>query len=374
MKARPSILDQPCAYRARFDEQPDDSVFVYGTAVHKAYELWRHPPIDPWEEKPMAPWTLLMAWAAVCLMPKFIGNREGENTGNTLRYSDIGRGEKELGLWESQVEPFRPEVLATEWPFSMRVGDHTIEGTTDAVDVEPGRSGPDVLVVADVKTGMQRYDAYQSSQLATYGIAAANHWNWSGPIRLEFRCISQGVRRWRYTNLANLNRYDAPKIDTLIRRWEGFEREQEFPRRRNEWCPNCTLRNQCPKYLELELPTAKDPLERWRELKLLIKIAEQQAGELKDAVLKKWPKEAEKEQKGVLRIGNNRRKIDLPRLLNSVPFYALREHGVISSASVSKLDKLVKAKPELAEAVALCVQSEENPYLKVAKSKGGIDE
>lgn len=361
MKVRPSVLDAECPHRAEHDERGDESVFVYGSAVHKAFELWREPPEDPWDGGPMDPYTLDMAWDAVVVMDEFTGNRPGEGQGNTLRYEDIGRGTEELAKWAAQIETNRPNVLATEWKFTLTIGDHTIDGTVDAVDQEGC-----ILVIGDYKTGHGRYDAHKSAQLSAYGIAAAQAWRWSGKIRLEFRCTTTGVRRWRYTTLENLLRHDAPRIERLISRWESFNDSGNFPRRRNQFCSFCSLKEDCEQYTEPKIPKFETIIDEYRHLVLTAKLAKKRIDELAPAILKAFPRE-KKTHRGVQRYPKKKRTVDVERLLDTVKLEDLRSVGAIKTISVTALDKLQTRRPDLIEDITNSVQTEYNELVRRVK-------
>ena len=362
MKTRPSKLEEVCPARMKPGERRESAATVFGTAVHAALERWREPPHDPFTGEVAEPYTLLDAWDDICCRDSFEGSRPGEEKPNTLSFAQKKEGIKILTHWANEVERERPNVLATEHKFSMVLGDHTIDGTIDAVDIE-GKT----LVVADYKTGHGYYDAWESAQLACYGIAAANHWDWNGPIKLEFRLVTKGYKRWRYTTREQLMTKDAPVIVNLINRLEAYEESGEWPEVLNQYCAYCSLRESCNTFQSMGLSEI-DPdkaLEQWREAKLLEGLAKKRAEELKKSAIDGL--KGAKSHKGVTRYSSTKRTVDIGRVLDRIPLEALIMVGAVNGVSVTALDRLAKVRPELAETVAECVQAEKTENLRRKK-------
>ena len=361
MQTRPSRLEEAengCPRRVKYDPRPDTEHTVYGTAVHAAIERWREPPHDM-DGVVIDPYDMLDAWDDICCRDVFKGIREGEDTVNNLSLAKRQQGIKDLGHWQKEEEPVRPDILATEWKFSMQLGDHTVVGTCDAIDREGS-----TLVVADNKTGFGQYDAKTSLQIACYGIAAANAWEWEGPIRLEFRLITQGYRRWHYTNRHKLMTEVAPAIITLINSMEAREESGIFPEFLNQYCPFCSLRNDCDTFGKMAL-SPLDPekaLEQWKEAKLLEGLAKKRAKELAPGAMKGMG--TAKNRNGVVRKEKSSRTVDVGRLVKKIPLEDLFEAEVIRTVSVTALDELVKKKPELANDVYDCVSHSKTEYLQ----------
>jgi ATP-dependent DNA helicase UvrD/PcrA len=131
-----------------------------------------------------------------------------------------------------------PEVLHTEQPFTIRIGDAVVNGRIDRIDRIEG----DGVAVLDYKTGKPRSqeDADESLQLSIYALAAREKWNYRAD-RLAFYNLED--------NSVIVTTRGSLQLEEAKLTVEGVAEKiaaGKFPANPGFHCFLCPYRNLCP--------------------------------------------------------------------------------------------------------------------------------
>ncbi len=138
----------------------------------------------------------------------------------------------------------KPEVLNTEQWFSIRIGEATVNGRIDRMDL----AADEAVRIVDYKTGKPRSqeDADASLQLSIYALAALQNWGYKAD-RLAFYNLEDN-------SLVSTTRSEIQLQEAKVKVEEvaGKIATGKFPAKPGRHCSNCAYRNLCPateKYL-----------------------------------------------------------------------------------------------------------------------------